>query len=79
MNTSNGRVEMMSICYGDNNQSYLLTQVLSSGGEGKICKIKDSDNCVAKIFRERDQQRDASRSWLKCMQSIRSDTYEWRK
>ena len=32
MNTSNGRVEMMSICYGDNNQSYLLTQVLSSGG-----------------------------------------------
>ena len=68
MNTSNGRVEMMSICYGDNNQSYLLTQVLSSGGEGKICKIKDSDNCVAKIFRERDQQRDAKVRILKQFQ-----------
>ena len=68
MNTGNDKVEMMSICYGDNNQSYLLTQVLSSGGEGKICKIKDSDNCVAKIFHERDQQRDAKVRILKQFQ-----------
>lgn len=65
MNTIDNEVEMMNICYGDNNQIYLLTQVLSRGGEGKIYKIKNSDNCVAKIFYKRDQQRDAKVRILK--------------
>lgn len=58
MYMNDDRVEMMNICYGDNNQSYLLTQVLGSGGEGEIYRIKDCDNCVAKIFKKREHQRD---------------------
>lgn len=65
MATNDDKVKLMNMCYGDNNQSYLLTQVLGSGGEGEIYRIKDCDNCVAKIFKKREYQRDAKIRVLK--------------